>query len=76
MCEMVTTKTLWGRHDSPTYITAVKRIFRYLRGTVDYGLWYLKDDDFTLSAYIDADWVGDVDDRKSTSGGAFFLGQI
>ena len=29
---------------------------------------------FTLCAYIDIDWVGSVDAKKSTSGGAFFLG--
>ena len=48
-------------------MTAVKRIFRYLKGIVDFGLWYPKDDDLTLNAYTNADWVGDVDDRKSNS---------
>jgi len=31
--------------------------------------------DFTLTTFLDADWVGCVDDRKSTSGGAFYLGE-
>eukprot|EP00253_Pinus_taeda_P022673 PITA_22673 len=53
---------------------AVKRIFKYLQGTQNYGLWYPRDTDFTLHAYTDADWAGCVDDRKSTSGGAFFMG--
>lgn len=39
-----------------------------------YGLWYPKGNDFILTAYTDVDWGGPVDDRKSTSGGAFFLG--
>jgi len=52
----------------------VKRIFKYLQGTQNYGLWYPRDTDLTLHAYIDADWAGSVDDRKSTSGGAFFMG--
>eukprot|EP00249_Psilotum_nudum_P000684 c12775_g1_i1 orf=90-335(+) len=56
-----------------SHVVAVKRIFRYLKGTLDYGLWYPKGKDFTLIAYSDADWAGCVDDRKSTSGGAFFL---
>jgi len=56
-----------------SHVVAVKRIFRYLKGTLDYGLWYPKDNKFTLHAYTDADWVGDVDDRKTTSGGAFNL---
>ena len=40
---------------------------------MDYGLWYPKGKGFTLTAYTDADWAGSIDDRKSTSGGAFFL---
>jgi len=57
-----------------SHVMVVKRILRYLKGTLDHGLWYPKDNDFTLSAYIDVDWARDVDDRKSTSGGTFFLG--
>eukprot|EP00253_Pinus_taeda_P011243 PITA_11243 len=40
----------------------------------NYGLWYPRDTDLTLHAYTDADWAGSVDDRKSTSVGAFFMG--
>ena len=57
------------------HLLAVKIIFRYLQGTVQYGLWYPKDKSFTLTAYTDADWASCVDDRKSTSGGAFYLGK-
>ena len=49
-------------------------MFRYLKGTSDYHIWYDRSNDFTLFTYIDVDWAGDRDDRKSTSGGAFFLG--
>lgn len=55
--------------------SAVKRIFRYLQGTIEYGLWYPKDYEFTLFTYTNVDWAGDIDDRKSTSGGDFFLGK-
>eukprot|EP00253_Pinus_taeda_P010923 PITA_10923 len=48
--------------------------FKYLQGTQNYGLWYPRDTDLTLHAYTDADWAGSVDDRKITSGGAFFMG--
>eukprot|EP00253_Pinus_taeda_P034510 PITA_34510 len=48
--------------------------FKYLQGTQNYGLWYPRDTDLTLHAYTDADWDESVDDRKSTSGGAFFMG--
>jgi hypothetical protein len=63
-------------HEEPkeSHVQAVKIIFRYLKGTIDLGLWYPSKDSFTLKAYSYADWEGSVDDRKSTSGGAFFLG--
>lgn len=57
-----------------THVITIKCIFRYLRGTMDYGLWYPKGKDCTLIVYSDVDWVGCVDDRKNTSGGALFLG--
>ena len=56
-----------------THMTIVKRIFKYLKGIEDFGLWYKQDDDFNLKVYTDADWAGNVDDRKSTSGGGFFF---
>jgi hypothetical protein len=57
-----------------THVMEVKRIFRYLKGTKDYGLWYPKGNDLSLVAYTDADWAGSVDDRRSTSGATFYLG--
>jgi hypothetical protein len=39
-----------------------------------YGLWYPINHNFRLTAYSDANWANYVDERKSTSGGAFFLG--
>ena len=45
-----------------THVQAVKRIFRYLKGAMEYGLWYPKGQDFTLKAFTDADWAGSVDD--------------
>nr|GEV71664.1 hypothetical protein [Tanacetum cinerariifolium] len=47
----------------------VKRIFRYLRGTVNMGLWYTKDSGFELTGFLDADYAGCEDTFKSTSGG-------
>ena len=58
-----------------THVNVVKWILRYLKGTMDYGLWYSKGKGFTLIAFLDVDQVGCVDDRKSTSGGAFYLGE-
>nr|GEW41852.1 retrotransposon protein, putative, Ty3-gypsy subclass [Tanacetum cinerariifolium] len=53
----------------------VKRIFRYLRGTVNMGLWYTKDSGFELTGFLDADYTGCKDTFKSTFGGAQFLGE-
>ena len=55
-------------------LTMVKQIIRYVNGTLDYGLWYSKDSNACLAGYSDANWVGSVDDQKSTSGGFFYLG--
>nr|GFC39015.1 uncharacterized mitochondrial protein AtMg00810-like [Tanacetum cinerariifolium] len=57
------------------HLKEVKRIFRYLRGTVNMGLWYTKDSGFELTGFSDADYTGCKDSFKSTSGGAQFLGE-
>ena len=57
-----------------SHLTAIKRIIRYVNGTSNYGQWYSKDSNACLAGYSDADWAGSVDDRKSTSGGCFYLG--
>ncbi|KAJ9566501.1 hypothetical protein OSB04_002467 [Centaurea solstitialis] len=57
-----------------SHLTAVKRIFRYLKGTPNLGLWYAKDSGFDLTAYSDSDFAGCKIDRKSTTGGCQLLG--
>ena len=54
--------------------TAIKRIMRYLRGTTDLGLLYTKSDSMECIGYSDADWGGDCNDHKSTSGFLFQVG--
>jgi hypothetical protein len=58
-----------------SHVLAVKRIFRYLKGTEEFGLWYPKGKDLSLIAYIDVDWAGCIDDRRSTNGAEFYLGE-
>ncbi|KAI3746387.1 hypothetical protein L6452_08818 [Arctium lappa] len=58
-----------------SHLAAVKRIFRYLKGTADLGLWYPKDTGFQLTTYSDADHAGCMLDIKSTSGHIQFLGE-
>nr|GEU43367.1 retrotransposon protein, putative, unclassified [Tanacetum cinerariifolium] len=53
----------------------VKRIFRYLRGTVNRGLWYPKDSSVALTTFADVDHAGCQDTRRSTSGSLQFLGE-
>ncbi|GJW47457.1 retrovirus-related pol polyprotein from transposon TNT 1-94 [Tanacetum coccineum] len=57
------------------HLEAIKRVFRYLRGTIHMGLWYPKDNAMALTAYADADHAGCQDTRRSTSGSAQFLGE-
>lgn len=54
--------------------TAVKRILRYLKGAVDYGIRLSRPDHLDLVRFCDADWASDPDDRRSTSGSCVFLG--
>ncbi|TLX69272.1 hypothetical protein E9993_23065, partial [Labilibacter sediminis] len=57
-----------------SHLTAVKQIFRYLKGTTAMGLWYPAGNNFSLQAFTDADHAGCKLDRKSTSGSCQFLG--
>ncbi|GJU68709.1 hypothetical protein Tco_1254968 [Tanacetum coccineum] len=57
-----------------THIEAVKRIFRYIRGTTHLGLWYPKGTRVKTIVYADSDHAGDYVDRKSTSGVCTFMG--
>ncbi|GJQ95363.1 hypothetical protein Tco_0006502 [Tanacetum coccineum] len=55
------------------HLQAVKRIFRYLKGTINMGIWYSKDTGKSLTAYAYADHAGCQDTRRSISGSAQFL---
>ena len=60
---------------SQEHLNVVKRVIRYVKGTIDYGLLYKKgESNSELISYSDSDFAGDVGDRKSTSGHIFFLG--
>ena len=53
-----------------------KRILCYLQGTKKLGILYKKENDNNLVGFIDSDWVGSLDDRKSTSGYNFAWDQM
>ncbi|GJX24412.1 putative ribonuclease H-like domain-containing protein [Tanacetum coccineum] len=58
-----------------SHMSAVKRIFRYLKGKPKLGLWYPRESSFDLESYSDSDYAGANLDRKSTTGGCQFLGR-
>ncbi|GJX01287.1 putative ribonuclease H-like domain-containing protein [Tanacetum coccineum] len=58
-----------------SHLDAMKRIFKYLKGKPNLGLWYPRDSPFDLEAYSDSDYAGSNLDRKSTTGGYQFLGR-
>ena len=55
------------------HLTAVKRIVRYLKRTINLGLKYDRSDDSSLIGFSDADWAGDMDNRHSTTGNLFVM---
>ncbi|GAA0173738.1 transmembrane signal receptor [Lithospermum erythrorhizon] len=59
---------------STSHLKEAKRILRYLKGTLYHGLLYSTSQDFRLMGYCDSDFAGDIDDRKSTTGFVFLLG--
>ncbi|GKC11737.1 retrovirus-related pol polyprotein from transposon TNT 1-94, partial [Tanacetum coccineum] len=66
--------TRYQARPTEKHLKDVKRIFQYLRGTINIGLWYPKDSGFELTTFSDADHAGCLDTRKRTSGGIQFLG--
>jgi hypothetical protein len=57
-----------------SHLTAVKYIVRYVNATVNYGICFSRETNLVLAGYSDANWAGNADDRKSTSGGCFYVG--
>ncbi|GJR00381.1 retrovirus-related pol polyprotein from transposon TNT 1-94 [Tanacetum coccineum] len=66
--------TRYQARPTEKHLNTVKRIFRYLKGTVHQGLWYPKDSSFALTVFADADHAGCQDTRRSTSGSIQLLG--
>lgn len=58
------------------HLLAAKRILKYLREIMGYGLWYPRCKKKSFTVYTDVDWAGDMYDKKITIGGALFLGDF
>ena len=71
--QAVGTVSKFNSKPSEAHLTAVKRIFRYLKGTADVSLKYMQSESAELIGYSDADYAGDLDDRHSTSGNVFLM---
>ncbi|KAH8152987.1 uncharacterized protein LAJ45_02574 [Morchella importuna] len=58
-----------------THLAAVHRVLRYLKGTLDWSLFYPKTQPTALIGYSDASYASDIDDRRSFTGHCFMLGE-
>ena len=66
--------TKYQANPKESHMIALKRIIKYVKTTADFGMWYNKDTNVVLAGYSDTDWAENVDNRKSTSGGCFYVG--
>jgi hypothetical protein len=57
-----------------SHLIAIKCIIRYVNATVNYGIYFSRETNLVVAGYSDADWAGNTDDRKITSGGCFYVG--
>eukprot|EP00253_Pinus_taeda_P019529 PITA_19529 len=74
ICFAVNTLSQFMVEPKRVHWAATRHIFRYVHGTVRYGLKYSQGDDVRLDGFIDADWVGSTTDRKSAFGYCFSVG--
>ncbi|KAG9442558.1 hypothetical protein H6P81_018412 [Aristolochia fimbriata] len=74
LCFSVGVCARYQANPKESHLQAVKRILRYVHGTTQLGIFYSNSSTVALAGYSDADWAGNSDDRKSTSGGCFYLG--
>jgi len=59
---------------SEIHLKAAKRVVRYIKGTINFGIKFKKSKEFKLFGFSDSDWAGSIDDMKSTSGYCFSFG--
>ena len=66
--------TRYQANPKESHMIALKRIIKYVKTTANFDVWYNKDTNDVLAGYSDADWARNADDRKSTLGGCFYVG--
>ncbi|CAM8990769.1 unnamed protein product [Rhodiola kirilowii] len=65
ICHAVGVCARYQENPKESHLLQVKRIIKYVSGTADYGLWYTRDTSGCIVGYSDADWAGNVEDRKT-----------
>ena len=71
MCFAVNTLSQYLVQPRRVHLVTAKHVIRYLKGTIDFGLYYDGSHEYKLYGYIDAYWAGSISDRKSTLGRCF-----
>ena len=74
ICFAVNTLSQYLVQSRWVHLVAAKHVMRYLKGTINFGLYYDNSHEYRLYGYTDADWVGSISDRKSKLGGCYSLG--
>ena len=74
ICFVVNTLSQYLVKHRRVHLIATKDVMRYLKGTIDLGIYYGRYHDYRLYGYMDSNWAGSAADRKSTSGGCYYLG--
>jgi hypothetical protein len=74
ICFVMNTLSQFQVESTHEHWIAAKHVLRYIRGTINYGLRYTASSDIHRHGFIDSDWAGSAEDRKSTSGMCFSLG--
>ena len=71
VCYAVNGLSRFGTNPGKPHWEAFKRVVRYLKGTIDKGITFMKQIEDSIKGYCDTDWAGNIDDRQSTSGYVF-----
>ena len=74
ICFVVNTLSQYLVQPRRVHLVTAKHVMRYLKGTIDFGLYYDGSHEYRLYGYIDAYWAGSISDRKITSYRCFCLG--
>ena len=72
ICFVVNTLSQYLVQPAWVHLVTIKHVMRYLKGTIDFGLYYDDSHQYRLYGYTDADWAGSISDRKSTLGRCFW----